>query len=102
MITTTVQLSANEPNKNELEQIAIQNLIRDSLTQKIDSRRKQKTNEELQEALIAVLQEFTKCFFFVGFDFNHDPVILSRANTPLEGEALVSLVKKVFADVSKR
>lgn len=103
MTGLSVQLSANgSSDKNEQELIQIQNVIRDSLNQKLDSKRKQKTREGMQEALIATLHEFTKCFFLVGFDLENDPVIVSRAKTPMEGEALMSLVKKVFADVQSR
>ena len=103
MTGLSVQLSANDSSdKNEQESIQIQNVIRDSLNQKLDSKRKQKTREDMQEALIATLHEFTKCFFLVGFDLENDPVIISRAKTPMEGEALMSLVKKVFADVQNR
>lgn len=101
MTGTLPQLSANDAN-NPNEMLAIQNLIKDSLTQKLTSKRKQKTKNDLHEALIATLQEFSSCFMLVGFDLENDPIIISRAQTPLEGEALISLVKKVYADVAKR
>lgn len=99
------QLSANDSNNEHMlkaELLSIQNVIKDSLDQKLGSRRKQKTRDEMHDALTATLQEFASCFMLVGFDLENEPIVLSRAATPLEGEALISLVKKVFADVSKR
>jgi len=103
MTGISVQLSASEPSStSDQDNVLIKNLIRDSLDQKLDSRRKQKTQNELHETLVAVIEEFCSCFMIVGFDLDNQPVVLSKAPSPMEGEALISLVKKVFADVTKK
>ena len=78
MTGTLLQLSANDANNSydTNETLQVQNLIRDSLNQKLESKRKLKTQSELHDALISTLQEFTSCFMLVGFDLDKEPIIL--------------------------
>jgi hypothetical protein len=77
----------------------IQRVIRDSLDQKIEVKRKHKTREALHEAIIATMFEFLRTFTVLGFDMEGEPVIISRANTVLDGEALQGLQRKFFHDI---
>lgn len=97
-----LQLSSSDVGDPLSEKKEVLDLIRESLTEKLEAKRKQKTREELHEVIVATLEEFLPCFTLIGFDFSDDPVILSRANTPLKGEALMGLNKKVLNDIINR
>lgn len=92
-----VALSSEDSPTSNLKQ-----LIEDSLNAKIASRRKIKDKENLNGALVATLEEFMRCFTLVGFDLSDEPIIISRATTVLDGEALSSLTKKVLHDIVQK
>ena len=100
-MTSTLTALSSEDDRPAPEQQAIQNLIRESLAQKLEAKRKHKTREDLHEAIINTMFEFLRAFTIIGFDLEGEPILISRANTVLDGEALQGLQRKFFHDVLK-
>jgi hypothetical protein len=103
MTTNLIALSSDdgEPDKGFHDRNTL-NLIRDSLEQKITGKRKLKDKESQGAALVSTIEEFMRNFTLIGFDLNDEPLIISRASTYLDGEALMSLSKKVLHDITSR
>jgi len=101
MLTEQAELSSQGPISpvSSRDGRDIQNLIKASLEDKLETGRKQRTQEEHNNALVATLNEFMKCFTIIGFDLSSDPLIISKANNPLDGEALASLTSKYMKDM---
>ena len=100
MTTTLHQALSSEPSGSNSEDVKA--LIRASLEQKIPAKRKLVDEKNISQALIATLEEFMRNFTVIGFDHDNNPVIITRANTYLDGEALMSLSKKVLYDITNR
>lgn len=100
--TNTLPISSIDvPDVSEKETRAIQSLIRGALEEKVDTMRKHKTRQEHNDAMVAVLNEFMKCYTIIGFDLSSEPLIITKANNPLDGEGLLSLQTKYFRDIIK-
>lgn len=46
-------------------------------------------------SLVAMNQEFLKCFMIIGYDMNEVPVCIFQANSQLQADALSSAVTKL-------
>jgi len=53
------------------------------------------------DSLIATNQEFLKCFLIVGYDLNEVPIIVFKANSQLQADALSSSITKLVINGSK-
>ena len=52
-------------------------------------------------SLIAMNQEFLKCFMIVGYDMNEVPVVVFQANSQLQADALSSAITKLVVTGGK-
>jgi hypothetical protein len=75
----------------------LKNLIREALAMRIETRTKQKKQQNLNETLGGVVGEFLSSFIVMGYDLSGNPVTLKLAPTIQHNEALKSLLIKVFA-----
>jgi hypothetical protein len=53
------------------------------------------------DSLIATNQEFLKCFIIVGYDLNEVPIVVFKANSQLQADALSSSITKLVINGSK-
>jgi hypothetical protein len=53
------------------------------------------------DSLIATNQEFLKCFVIIGYDLNEVPVLVFKANSQLQADALSSSITKLVINGNK-
>lgn len=53
------------------------------------------------DSLVAMNQEFLKCFMIVGYDLNEVPVVIFQANSQLQADAISSAVTKIVISGGK-
>lgn len=53
------------------------------------------------DSLIATNQEFLKCFVIIGYDLNEIPVLVFKANSQLQADALSSSITKLIINGNK-
>lgn len=75
----------------------IRDLIKDALKNNYESKKKYNKKIQLENALASTLKEFLSNFVVIGYDLNGKPVILKHAKTPMERDALYSLVIKYIS-----
>lgn len=79
----------------------IAELMQDSLEHQLETSRRHKTRKQMVQAVVCTMEEYFRNFIIIGFDLSNEPVVVSRAMSPLDGEALSGLMKKFYGDWSK-
>ena len=85
------------PPLSKEEQQDISNLIFSALEENSEEARRLMSIEQQRDAIIGMMSEFMRNFTLVGFNLNNQPIIISKAVTALDSEALTGLTRKVYA-----
>jgi hypothetical protein len=79
------------------EDIDIKDLLQEVLKVRINESKEHKKTADIHGALVSTIGEFLNCFMLIGYDNEGHPLALTKASTPLESDALHSLLMKFFS-----
>lgn len=74
----------------------VRDLINDILSNRIKEVKKVKDVKDINTALVCTISEFLDSFMILGYNSEGAPIALTKANTPLDADALHSLLVKFF------
>jgi hypothetical protein len=72
----------------------VKNLIDEILQMRVEEIKKIKSVEDTNNALVCTIGEFLNSFMLIGYDNEGTPLAITKASTPLESDALHSLLVK--------
>lgn len=75
----------------------VRDLINSILSNRIKEVKKIKDVEDINNALVCTISEFLDSFMILGYNSEGIPIALTKANTPLDADALHSLLVKFFS-----
>lgn len=90
-------IDANE--LNDVSDDAFQEMLIEALK---SASKEKKYSRNCKLALASTLEEFISSYILIGFDFNGNPVQISKAETPMESSALGMSLQKFVASYFSR
>ena len=54
------------------------------------------------ESISSTLEEFLRCFIVIGYNLDHEPILISNAKTQLDADALTTALNKVFFSMGNK
>jgi len=75
----------------------IKDLISGILSNRMKEVKQNKNVEDVTNALVCTISEFLDSFMLLGYNSEGAPIALTKANTPLDADALHSLLMKFFS-----
>lgn len=85
------------PPLEKAQKKEISDLISDALDTHSEEARKAMDLQKQKDVILGFMGEFMRNFTLVGFSHDYQPIIISKATTALDSEALTSLTRKVYA-----
>ena len=90
-----------ESTPNKLNVDHIRSLLSKVIMQDMMDKEMSAIRDMEVDSLVATNQEFLKCFVIIGYDLNEVPVLVFKANSQLQADALSSSITKLVIDGSK-
>lgn len=97
--TKANQNKESKPSKEKVD--SIKSLLSKVIMQDMLEREISNVRDMEVESLIATNQEFLKCFVIIGYDLNEVPVLVFKANSQLQADALSSSITKLVINGGK-
>lgn len=89
--------AASASSDTEPVDINVKELLQEMLKVRINESKENKKVADIHGALVSTIGEFLNNFMLIGYDNDGNPVALTKASTPLESDALHSLLVKFFS-----
>jgi len=93
------QNKSSTPNKMNVD--SIKSLLSKVIMQDMMDKEMSAVRDMEVDSLIATNQEFLKCFVIIGYDLNEVPVLVFKANSQLQADALSSSITKLVMNGNK-
>lgn len=88
-------------NPSKLNVDSIRSLLSKVIMQDMMEKEMSAVRDMEVESLVATNQEFLKCFIIVGYDLNEVPIVVFKANSQLQADALSSSITKLVVHGNK-
>lgn len=88
-------------NPSKLNVDSIRSLLSKVIMQDMIEKEMSAVRDIEVESLVATNQEFLKCFIIVGYDLNEVPIVVFKANSQLQADALSSSITKLVVHGNK-
>lgn len=79
------------------DDLNVKDLLQEILKVRIKESKEHKKVADIHGALVSTVGEFLNSFMLIGYDNDGYPIALTKASTPLESDALHSLLVKFFS-----
>jgi hypothetical protein len=93
--------SGEEPLPSKINVDSIRSLLSKVIMQDMMEKEMSAVRDLEIDSLIATNQEFLKCFVIIGYDLNELPILVFKANSQLQADALSSSITKLVINGSK-
>jgi len=91
----------NSLNPSKINTDSIRSLLSKFIMQDMMEKEMSAVRDIELDSLIATNQEFLKCFIIVGYDLNEIPIVVFKANSQLQADALSSSITKLVINGNK-